>query len=872
MRAGRTARALRVAPGDRRAHGTVAAALGAAAEGQTVLLAPGTYVEDLSIDRAVTLVAELGPGSVRLVARQPVVISASAGLAGIAVVGTDPTQPALRLTGGSPQISECEIRRGRIEVGDGVVAQLRTCRIDGSAVAGVHVTGSGAVDLEDCVLSGIDGTGIVVSDTGRLALTDCRVHSVRGSGLRVRGQGVARVRDTRISRTGRSGLLVEDSASLLLRDCWVDRAGAEGLRVLGSAELSSGDDAGVVLHDVLIQRSAADGLLVEGTSQVRLRQTRILASGRSGAVVVGTGTLALEDSQIEQSTTSGVVGREQSTLRAKDVMVRRSGANGVFLSGAAQGAFENVSINESAYSAAHFGKSSTARVAAVQIDGTPEHGVHATDTATVTLAGGRIVGAALAGIQVNGSATMAATSTTISRCGTGIGSFAAQAPLFEKVIITGTTRAGIQVGPGASVTVQDSRVEEAGTAGIVLDEGAGGRIERCVVSGTAGSGLVAWTGADPQVEDTTITRTGKNGVFIGDGGRGRFENCEIAASAFPAIHVGQEATPHFTACRIRDVEADLNLAEGARPVFDRISVSAVATSTIPPTAVADEDAEPGDEGTLEDLQAELSELIGLEQVKQDVGSQVKLMQMVRRRQEAGLAAPPLNRHLVFAGNPGTGKTTVARLYGRLLAGLGVLAKGHLVEADRGALVGSYVGHTAPKTEAIFRQALGGVLFLDEAYALSPPGQPNDFGQEAIVTLMKLMEDYRDEIVVIVAGYSAEMERFLGSNPGLASRFSRTVRFDDYTSAELVRIIESQSRLHEYELTEQARAALLTHFEEMPRPVGFGNGRLARQLFQDMTERQAQRLADQLESSTEELKSIQPEDIPGATLPPTRSIR
>ncbi|MFE2950207.1 AAA family ATPase, partial [Embleya sp. NPDC059267] len=265
--------------------------------------------------------------------------------------------------------------------------------------------------------------------------------------------------------------------------------------------------------------------------------------------------------------------------------------------------------------------------------------------------------------------------------------------------------------------------------------------------------------------------------------------------------------------------------------------------------------------TLDDLLAELDELVGLGGVKRDVGGMVKLMQTVRMRQEAGLPAPPLSRHLVFAGNPGTGKTTIARLYGRLLKALGLLERGHLVEVDRSALVGEYVGHTGPKTTESFNRARGGVLFIDEAYALVPAGVANDFGGEAVATLVKLMEDHRDEVVVIVAGYPGEMERFIASNPGLSSRFTRSLLFDDYSADDLVRIVEHHASRHRYELGVPARKALGELFAAMPRGAQFGNGRTARQVFQQMTERQAMRMAEIDTPDARQLVLLDEVDLP-----------
>ena len=336
------------------------------------------------------------------------------------------------------------------------------------------------------------------------------------------------------------------------------------------------------------------------------------------------------------------------------------------------------------------------------------------------------------------------------------------------------------------------------------------------------------------------------------------ELCSILLLLFAAVddQVDESEAAYVDLCtQVLNAQIGRN-APPLRPIEPTVSseqpTTVQAEAATEAESAQEEEVEPAE--PVEDLLAKLDELCGLDEIKKEVRSLINLVKVRKLREEHGLSVPPMSLHLVFLGNPGTGKTTVARLLAKLYHSIGVLSKGQLVETDRSGLVAGYVGQTALKTQEVVSKAIGGVLFIDEAYALTNKEGGTDFGQEAVEVLLKNMEDHRDDLIVIVAGYTNLMQQFIHSNPGLESRFNKYFYFEDYNAQQLMTILESMCKKNCYQLGEDTKEKAFKMLSEAyeNRDANFGNARDVRNLFEKLVARQSDRIAGTENPSTEDL--------------------
>ncbi|MFE1297281.1 right-handed parallel beta-helix repeat-containing protein [Streptomyces sp. NPDC058731] len=785
-------------------YASLAAALEAATEGDVLTIAPGTYRENLVVQRAVTLRGPEGsPGSVRIapVDGVPLTVRASAVVQDLHVEGQDAAAPALLVEEGTPELKDIRIvtrSAAGVEIRGAARPTVRRVTVDNPAGIGIAVVDGGGGVFEDCEVVAAGQAGVAVRGGAHPRLERCRVHHASGTGLSATGEGSAlEAVGCEVYEVRGSGVQITGRATAHLTDCDVHRTTADGVTLDTDAVVTLADCR---LHD--IPENAVD---LRSRSVLTLTRTSVRQFGRNGLSVWDPGTrVDAHQCEIFDST----------------------------------GDYPAVWVSDGA----------TAVLDSCRVHDVP-------DALFVLDRGSRV--------DVVDSDLSQVRNTAVS------------------------------VSDGATAQLDDCRIRDAATGAWFRDHGSGGTLDSCTLAGTQ-TGVIVTKGADPTIERCTVDSPSEAGFYVSAGGRGSFLGCRVSGSAGYGFHVIDGCRTTLRKCRTERcarggyefADGGPDAGSGSGPLVEDCTSDESASLRVPavpepavqtaggttgllgalpeqrvtaPAPAAEEPAQAV--RTSKDVLGELDALVGLESVKREVRALTDMIEVGRRRQRAGLKAASVKRHLVFTGSPGTGKTTVARLYGEILASLGVLDKGHLVEVSRVDLVGEHIGSTAIRTQEAFERARGGVLFIDEAYALSPKDAGRDFGKEAIDTLVKLMEDHRDAVVVIVAGYTAEMERFLSVNPGVASRFSRTITFGDYGPQELLRIVEQQAEEHEYRLAPGTAEALLKYFTAIPKGPAFGNGRTARQTFEAMVERHAGRVAQLAEPDTDALSLLYPEDLP-----------
>jgi SpoVK/Ycf46/Vps4 family AAA+-type ATPase len=820
--------ALSVSPSGPGSHHSIAAALTAAPDGAAIVIHPGTYPERLELRRHVMLTAQQ-PGTVVVESPAGPALALSAGSAavsGITLRTTDPHAPAVAVSGGALSLEGCEIETASqtaVEArGRGATVSMREGRIRNPSGCGVVISDGAAGTFDRIVIENVAADGVVISSGASPVFRDCTIRDVRGVGVSAKGDAQGDVLGCEITRVSGVAVLI----------------GARSATRLTAARI----------HDI-----SGAGVVVEAQARPVLEDCEIRATGSHGIVLNGGADPAVRRCVITRTDGHGVIVQGQSRGAFSECTVTDTAAAGVVVCGGSDPLFAKCKVHRSAKAALVVTEAAAGTFDGGELRASGHHGIEITDGANPLLRGVIVAGCRGHGLSVRAEGRGRIEDSVVEAAeSSGMHTASGGYPDVRGTRFTGSGDAGVLVAAEGQVVLRECEIATAGATGVVVEAGGNASVSRSRVRDCGGAGIVFKEGAQGRLTGCEVTGNNGDGIVVSSRQAVVVRDC--------AVHGNRGAGMRRTAAG--ELLAVDNLTSRGNAEADSYEPEPEPEQDPrPPVASTPEPREqsPGPGGGAESLLHELGSLVGLAGVKQEVSRLVSLHAMARRREQAGLSAPPMARHLVFAGPPGTGKTTVARLYGKILAKLGVLRTGQMVEVSRSDLVAQYVGATALKTAERFEEARGGVLFIDEAYALSEGGG-NDFGKEAIDTLVKLMEDHRDDVVVIVAGYSHEMRKFLASNPGLSSRFSRTVEFEDYSPAELVQIMELICRSHNYKLEHETRVVLAGLFERLPRDESFGNGRTVRKIFEEMVGRQAGRLALLPDASVSDLTRFLPDDV------------
>lgn len=725
---------------------------------------------------------------------------------------------SVHLNGGEAILRQCRIQDGKkagLVFSSGSRGTITGCNISGHGPAMPQVMiwqRSGPV-LNDCHIHDGPGVGILISESARPEIKYCQITGQGGMGIYIDGSAEPELTDCKIGPCKQNGIVVTGQATLRAERCHVIGSGEKFAQVL----ISKGATA--ELGGCHIKDGSGPGIFLEGKSEARL--TKCHLGGHAGPDAFATDSkLSLDECRLENSRHAGLLLRAKSEAVLEKTVVSGHPAQRaeILVEGGSTATLRSVQVTSGQ------GNGVQANASQVRLE----------DTKLISLAGVGVWGDAGSRVFMRGC--------QLSDCGnTGLLLIGDSHGTVEDSDLGGqsTDKPQIFVTQKSQLSMRASRVVQPASVGVWFAEGSGGTLDTCTVEGGQAA-LGTTSAAVPKVTGSTLTGA-QCAVKVGPTGGGIFRQCKCYATQAGAapIVVAAASLATFEQCQANDAP------------WQRTNAPAIRAAA-PKAATEDE---------LNLLMNSLNSLIGLASVKEQIRIATSKAKAMRARRLQGLPDVTISYHTVFTGNPGTGKTTVARLMGAIYKAIGILPKGHLVECDRSGLVAEFVGQTAVKTNKIIDQALGGILFIDEAYTLVSGGQ-NDFGMEAISTLLKRMEDDRDKLIVIVAGYPNEMESFLRANTGLRSRFREFIDFPDYTPDELHQIFMSIARRGQYIVTPALEARLKPRLEKMhkERDDTYANARSVDNLFQGVLAEQAQRINVNT-ATREQLCTLDAKDLP-----------
>ncbi|SDP98216.1 right-handed parallel beta-helix repeat-containing protein [Lentzea jiangxiensis] len=769
---------------------TITNALRDARDGTVISVSPGRYAESLDVTRSVTITAAGTSGVVEVNPPVGSAVRASAAevqLIGLVLRGRDAETPALEVPGGQAVVEDCEIIGGAwtaVLVSDPGALTLRGCLVTNPGGVGVVVTSPSASAIEDCVVEHVGTAAIVIAERGDPLVRDCTLRDAKGNGIHATGTARGVVERCDISATERHGIALEEGSSTTIRDTAV-RGTAAGVLLRTNAS--------PVLEECHVSDTTGTGITVSGGAAPVLRRCRVTRTADAGIRVTGRSLGVFEECEVFDVNGAGI----------------------------------------------HVDEASNPVFTHTSVHGGTGPGLLVTDGAAPEFDGADVRDVAGAGMRVETTANPLLRRAVLASCGgSGVEVASDGRGRLEDCEIRDTGQNGLHVSDGGRPQATSSRVRSAGAAGVSVAPGGVASMRHCEVSGAGEDGVVVHDGGALMMAQSVVRDSNRHGVLVQVGGRAVLTGDRLTNNGKDGVHVDSADAVSVVNCG-----ASGNSGSGLR-VTERGNRTSVENLTSTANGDPDElptgrqQAEPDDDN---EVLRKLEALAGLTEVKRQVRT---LVQLNRRAHRYGLHAPPDGRHLIFTGPPGTGKTTVARVYGGILAEFGILRSGHLVEVTRAELV----------AEA-FEQALGGVLFIDDAHTLTSQ-------HEAVRTLVELVERHRDDIVVIIAGSVPETAEFVAAEPGLAARFTRAIEFADCDTADLISIVENMATAHQCAVAAETRDALSVHFGRLQLGECFGNGHTARKVFDEMLERRALRLANDSAAASRELL---PADVPGGAV-------